>query len=85
MIILNIRSGLADIIHSWSDSWDYHIQKKVDFKFIWDKKRKNCEDFQYYFCGLEQLDIVNDGNFKIEKYTDDIIFNAKDIIDYKDR
>ena len=59
MLVLNIRSGMGDTLQSWSDAWDFHTQHEVDVKFVWEKKHRNCGDFQQYFSGLDYLDIVN--------------------------
>ena len=59
MLILNIRSGIGDTLQSWSDAWDFHCQHNVDVKFVWEKKHRRCQDFQYYFSGIDYIDVVN--------------------------
>ena len=59
MLILNIRSGIGDTLQSWSDAWDFHCQHNVDVKFVWEKNHRKCQEFQYYFSGIDYIDVVN--------------------------
>lgn len=59
MLIFDICGGLADKIFSWGTLHDYCSRKGIDFKLVWDVATNNCKEFQFYFSGLEFLDIEN--------------------------
>ena len=59
MIFLNIGSGLGNVFQCWNAAYDFHVQHGVEVKFIWQKDKRNCLDFERYFSGLEDLDVIN--------------------------
>ena len=59
MIILNIRSGLSDVFHTWTDFADFSEQHGIPIIYIWERGHRRCGEFQRYFSGLEYLDLHN--------------------------
>lgn len=64
MLILNIRSGLADILTSWASMYDYCANNGDKCLYMFDTKHNNCLNFENYIDFSELgIDIYNSDRF----------------------